>query len=221
VSYFSKTCPPLPQLLEEAPRLGSIDHIVFACGSGGTAAGVALGARLARMPHRIHAVGVCDSPGEFYDQVRTQAHASTLPPQVDLPTHPSSPARSPSPHPQVDELAAELGADARALGGARSWLSIYQGRGAGYAKSTNDELEMAARVSAASGVLLDPVYSGKALYHFCAAVRAAPDAFRDSQVLFWHTGGQLSMFEKVQQLEAVLPKGQIQRLSVPVPGAEA
>jgi hypothetical protein len=63
--------PVLPhQLLDEAPRLGSVDHIVFACGSGGTAAGVALGARLARMPQRVHAVGVCDSPDAFYDQVR-------------------------------------------------------------------------------------------------------------------------------------------------------
>eukprot|EP00962_Isochrysis_galbana_P045531 scaffold17958_cov99-Isochrysis_galbana.AAC.3 len=112
-----------------------------------------------------------------------------------------------------------MGADVEALGGARSWLSIYQGRGAGYAKSTDDELRMAARVSAASGVLLDPVYSGKALYHFCAAARAVPEAFRESRVLFWHTGGQISMFDKVQQLKAVLPKGQVQRLNVPMPGA--
>jgi 1-aminocyclopropane-1-carboxylate deaminase/D-cysteine desulfhydrase-like pyridoxal-dependent ACC family enzyme len=107
-----------------------------------------------------------------------------------------------------------MGADVPLLGGSRSWLSIYQGRGAGYAKSTDDELSMAARVSAASGVLLDPVYSGKALYHFCAAARHAPDEFKGNRILFWHTGGQISMFEKVQQLQAVLPKGQVKRLNV-------
>lgn len=38
------------------------DHIVLACGSGGTAAGVALAVRLTGRPTTVTAIGVCDSP---------------------------------------------------------------------------------------------------------------------------------------------------------------
>ena len=38
------------------------DHIVLACGSGGTAAGVALAVRLTGRPTVVTAIGVCDSP---------------------------------------------------------------------------------------------------------------------------------------------------------------
>lgn len=47
----------------------SLDHVVFACGSGGTAGGIAMGISLAYKDQPIkptvHAIGVCDSPGTF------------------------------------------------------------------------------------------------------------------------------------------------------------
>lgn len=42
--------------------IGDFDHIIFACGSGGTATGIALGLRLSGIKTKVHAVGVCDSP---------------------------------------------------------------------------------------------------------------------------------------------------------------
>ena len=42
---------------------------VQACGSGGTAAGVALGAYLSSMQAHIHAFGVCDDPDYFYSYI--------------------------------------------------------------------------------------------------------------------------------------------------------
>jgi D-cysteine desulfhydrase len=48
------------------------DHLVFACGSGGTAAGLSLGAKLAGIPS-VHAVGVCDSPAYFYEHIEETA----------------------------------------------------------------------------------------------------------------------------------------------------
>ena len=48
------------------------DHLVFACGSGGTACGLSLGARLAGIGS-VHAVGVCDSPGYFYRHIEETA----------------------------------------------------------------------------------------------------------------------------------------------------
>ena len=48
------------------------DHLVFSCGSGGTAAGLSLGAKLAGIPS-VHAIGVCDSPGYFYAHIEDTA----------------------------------------------------------------------------------------------------------------------------------------------------
>ena len=50
----------------------AFDHLVFSCGSGGTAAGLSLGAKLAGIPS-VHAVGVCDSPGYFYAHIEETA----------------------------------------------------------------------------------------------------------------------------------------------------
>lgn len=52
----------------------SVSHVswlehVQACGSGGTTAGVALGTHLGSMQARVHAFGVCDDPGYFYDYI--------------------------------------------------------------------------------------------------------------------------------------------------------
>jgi len=54
------------------------------------------------------------------------------------------------------------------------------------------------------------VVSSQALYHFCEAARVNPEAFRGSRILFWHTGGQLSMYEKAEQLMKMMPMGQVQ-----------
>ncbi len=41
--------------------------LVFACGSGGTAAGLALGSALAQAPWKVHAVNVCDDAPYFHN----------------------------------------------------------------------------------------------------------------------------------------------------------
>ena len=46
-------------------KINNFDHIIFACGSGGTANGIALGAKLSGMSSKIHAVCVCDTPGRI------------------------------------------------------------------------------------------------------------------------------------------------------------
>ena len=46
-------------------------------------------------------------------------------------------------------------------------LNIYNGAGRGYAVPDEKDLAFISEVAATSGVVLDHVYSGKALYHFC------------------------------------------------------
>ena len=60
------------------------------------------------------------------------------------------------------------------------------------------------KFSLETGIALDPVYSGKALYHFLKhVVEEDPTSYRDKNVLFWHTGGALGIYEKGDDL---LPK---------------
>ena len=44
-------------------------HGAQACGSGGTAAGMALGIQLSGLGCKLHAMGVCDDPQYFYDYI--------------------------------------------------------------------------------------------------------------------------------------------------------
>ena len=118
----------------------------------------------------------------------------------------------------IAAMAAELGACAKDdPDAARGWLSLAQGKNTGYAQSTPEELAFIRDLCFESGVLTDPVYSGKALYHFVEGAKAAPEEFRDAHILFWHTGGQFGMAEKEEQLLELLPPGQCRRLVVQQP----
>lgn len=59
---------------------------------------------------------------------------------------------------------------------------------------------------AAAGVILDPVYSGKAYHTLIQDMQQAPDKWRGRKVLFLHTGGLFGMYDKVQQLQPMLEK---------------
>jgi 1-aminocyclopropane-1-carboxylate deaminase/D-cysteine desulfhydrase-like pyridoxal-dependent ACC family enzyme len=88
--------------------------------------------------------------------------------------------------------------------GAQDTFTAIQAKGVGYALSTADELRTVADVALASGVVLDPVYSGKAVHCLLAAMRAQPDAWRGKRVLFVHTGGLLGMYDKSDQLQPLV-----------------
>jgi D-cysteine desulfhydrase len=131
------------------------DLIVHACGSGGTAAGVALGARHHRVANRVRAMAVCDDAPTFERIVaRVTAEARALAPEIGE--------------------AAELVIDDRAKGPA-------------YAVATPEQRAIVARVARESGLVLDPVYTGKA---FAGLVDMAKRGeLTGARVLFLHTGG--------------------------------
>lgn len=164
----------LKEQLEAAQQ--QIDHIVFACGSGGTAAGITIGIALAfenssaSLPH-VHAVGVCDDPDYFYKEIYDIGKDMGL--FIDI-------------------------EERNALEQVKSWVTVHQGKGKGYAVSTAEELSFCRQFSVDTGVVLDPVYSGKALYHFLTRVVAADvGKFGEgSNILFWHTGGSLGLYDK-------------------------
>lgn len=58
------------ELSAQIAHLGiSFDEVILACGSGGTAAGFALGSALAHSPWRVRAINVCDDAAYFYNIV--------------------------------------------------------------------------------------------------------------------------------------------------------
>lgn len=103
----------------------------------------------------------------------------------------------------VDELLAEMGAG-EALGGAKATdlLRFVQAKGEGYALSRPEELRTVADVAAATGVILDAVYTGKALHALLQEMLADPEAWRGRKVLFLHTGGLLGLYDQAEQLQS-------------------
>jgi 1-aminocyclopropane-1-carboxylate deaminase/D-cysteine desulfhydrase-like pyridoxal-dependent ACC family enzyme len=164
----------------------TLDHVVFATGSGGTATGIAVGLSLAygslgvghpavlgKSPPQVHAIGVCDNPDYFY---RTMSSIA-------------------------DEMGIKLPDDTATEKFIREIVTVQNGKGGGYAFSSDEELDFILRFAIETGIALDPVYTGKALYHFFKEVlEVDPEAYRDKSILFWHTGGSIGLYEKGDDL---------------------
>jgi D-cysteine desulfhydrase family pyridoxal phosphate-dependent enzyme len=85
----------------------------------------------------------------------------------------------------------------------RELLTVKCAKGNGYAVSTKEELEFIADFARKTGIVLDPVYTGKAFFSL------VKDLLEDSDgdpktVLFWHTGGSLGIYAQRSQLEQVV-----------------
>ena len=128
--------------------------IVCATGSGGTHAGLAIGTRTLGLDVPVHGVAICDDAPTFQALVAAISEEAS----TRWPVLPRVPAE-----------------DVQVVEG-------YKGRG--YGLSTEDELTDIAAVARATGLVLDPVYSGKAF----RALLHEPDRFGD-RPLFVHTGG--------------------------------
>ena len=57
-----------------------------------------------------------------------------------------------------------------------------------------------------AGVILDPVYSGKAYHTLLEEIKQHPEQWAGRKVLFLHTGGLFGMYDKVTQLQPMLEK---------------
>lgn len=163
------------------------DAIVMATGSAGTAAGLALGLHLAGSRTQVRAYCVCDDPDVFYDEI--QKH--------------------------VDELCGGKKEGAGSESGpasprARDIITVIQARGAGYAISKPAELQFLRSVASSSGILLDPVYTGKAAKAFLDEIAASEKPggggelfdWRGKKVLFLHTGGIFGLYGAADEVVA-------------------
>lgn len=101
---------------------------------------------------------MCDSPEYFYDFI------GGILSDMDAPLG----------HGNVDRGDR---APAGCLGPVEGLLTCHQAKGVGYAMSTEDELKVTAEVAATTGVVLDPVYSGKALHGLLRDMAGVPYQF--------------------------------------------
>lgn len=137
-------------------------HIVTASGSGGTQAGLTLGAALHQLPATVWGVNVCDDEQYFLDKIAADARDWQLR------------------YPQVPTVAIEP----RVLDG-------YVG--AGYGVASDEIFALIAQLSRLEGLLLDPVYTGKAFAGMLAEI--ANGRFEGCQdIVFIHTGGIFGVF---------------------------
>lgn len=146
----------------EAARL-NIDFIVFATSSGGTQAGLVLGAKVYGFRGQILGISV-DHPAET---VKTQVSALAT------------------------ATATHLGLGTVSVADMVEVNDDYLGEG--YAQIGDPEREAIQMMAQLEGVLLDPVYTGRAAAGLIDLIRWG--AFKRSQnVLFWHTGGSPALF---------------------------
>jgi len=157
------------ELADDLAGIASPDQpvtVVYACGSGGTAAGLILGAKLlgfAERGIRLAAINVCDDRAYFIDVIsRICAEA---------------------------EAHWQLGAHVT-----EADIEIVDGHvGRGYAKSRPEELATIRDVCRSDGIVLDPVYTGKAFHGMITELAADPNRF-GSAIAFLHTGGLFGLF---------------------------
>ncbi len=147
----------------------SFDAIVLATSSGGTQAGLIAGARLFGLRAEIVGISVDESREALAPRVARLAEEVLS--LLGLPG---------------DVAAEEVYVDDRFRGG-------------GYAVVGDLERDAIRTLARSEGILLDPVYTGRAFGGLLALIREGKWS-RGERVLFWHTGGTAALFAFVEQI---------------------
>ena len=139
--------------------------IIHSSSSGGTQAGLIAGCALLGLRARVVGVSADDS-------------SASLSRTVDA---------------LLDDMAAKVGARSDTIAGSGSIDVDDSQVGGGYGVPTPASTEAMELVARSEGILLDPVYTAKAMAGLVARLRSGAFASTDT-ILFWHTGGQPGYF---------------------------
>ena len=150
----------------------AVDRIIIASSSGGTHAGLAVGARLVGFGGQIVGIGI--DKGEAGDE--------------PYPVHLAHLANSTARHIGLDTVftPADFVVNPDYLGGGYGVVGA----------SEREAIRLAARLE---GLLLDPVYTGRALGGLIDMIRRGVIG-HDETLLFWHTGGTPALFAYADEL---------------------
>lgn len=156
----------MQELAEQAAAQSlQFDHLICPVGSGGTLAGMLLGESLCGLTAQIHGVNVCDDAPHFQNRVSSILRSARR------------------------KFGFELSLQSHDI----SIIDGYVGKG--YGLNRQEEIELMKHVAQREGVILDPVYTGKAMFGLVDQIRQG--RFKpDEKILFWHTGGIFALFPK-------------------------
>lgn len=154
----------MEEILQQEKQLGlSFDAIVVAVGSGGTYAGLFLAAKLLGLEKAIYGFNVCDD-SEYFRKAISQV---------------------------LEESKTYLDSSFTFSPGEINIVDGYVGRG--YALGRPEERQLIRELATMEGVVLDPVYTGKAFYGLTEEIKKG--RFREHKnILFIHTGGLFGLF---------------------------
>jgi D-cysteine desulfhydrase len=140
-----------------------IDKIVTAVGSGGTYAGLFLGSKIFDWQVQIYGINVKDTAQIFTDRIYELMMITK----------------------EKFKLKVNFEKDQ---------IKIIDGYvGEGYAKSKKEELDLIKLVAENTGIILDPVYTGKAMYGLLDQLKKEKFS-KEDKILFLHTGGGFGLF---------------------------
>lgn len=141
------------------------DHMISAVGSGGTMAGMLLGKSAYHLQAQIHGINVCDDAPYFQERI------SNI----------------------IREAKRKYGFD---LNLPKKEINIIDGYiGKGYGLNRQEEIELIKLVAQTEGIILDPVYTAKAMFGLKDQIRKGRFT-KSEKILFWHTGGIFGLFAK-------------------------
>ncbi len=149
-----------------------VDHVVFGTSSGGTQAGIALGARIAGFDGQLHGLSIDKDEPEHEEY---EAEVAQI----------------------ANECAEYIGSDVRVT--KDDVKVIYGYKGEGYGVVGDLEREAIRLMARNSGILLDPVYAGRAFGALFDQIRKGIFK-RGETVLFWHTGGTPALFAYAKEI---------------------
>jgi len=162
------------QELAEQLRLSGrrVDHILFGTSSGGTQAGIVLGARIAGITSQLHGLSIDKNDPEHFEYETEVAQIA-------------------------NDCAAYIGSDVRLT---RDDVKVVYGyKGEGYGVVGDLEREAIRLLARSEGIVLDPVYAGRAFGGLVDLIRKG--IFKKGEtVLFWHTGGAPALFAYAKEL---------------------
>ena len=149
-----------------------IDHLLFGSSSGGTQAGIVLGARVAGFNGTLHGLSIDKNDPELNEYEIEVAQIA-------------------------NECAEYIGSEVRLT--KDDVKVVYGYKGEGYGVVGDLECEAIRLLARTEGIVLDPVYAGRAFGALVDLIRKG--VFRRGEtVLFWHTGGSPALFAYAEAL---------------------
>lgn len=149
----------MKEILDQEKNMGiKFDAIVVTVGSGGTYAGLYYGNRINGHLATIYGFNICDTREHFQEVV------------LNL----------------LDEISIYTG---KKIDVTKDEIDIIDGYpGLGYALSRPEEIEFIHHFAQLEGIILDPVYTGKAMYGLAEEIKKG-SFDKHENILFIHTGG--------------------------------